>query len=123
MENFSKTQFVFKREVTIPPVTEEVENGVIGSDGYTKIVLDSFDVERVIRTITMDNGTLLVLLDDLHERYETKAKTHPKTGAPVFDKKGQMIFERLKDAFQSEITLLEEDAAEFLSLTSINNYE
>jgi len=123
MENFSKTQFVFKRKVEVPPVKEDTENGVIGTDGYTKTVLDSFDVERVIRTITMDNGTLLVLLDDLHERYETKPKTHPKTGAPIFDKKGQMIFERNKDTFQSEITLLEEDAAEFLSLTAINNYE
>lgn len=123
MENFSKTQFVFKREVTVPPIKEDVENGVIGTDGYTKIVLDSFDVERVVRSITMDDGSLLVLLDDLHERWETKPKTHPKTGAPVFDKKGQMIFERVKETFQSEINLQKDDAAEFLSLTSINNYE
>ena len=67
--------------------------------------------------------SLLVLLDDLHERFETKPQTHPKTGAPKFDRKGQMIFERVKDTFQSEISLLPEDAAEFLSLTAINNYE
>lgn len=123
MENFSKTQFVFKRKVEVPPVKEDTEKGIIGTDGYTKTVLDSFDVERVIRTITMEDGSLLVLLDDLHERYETKPKTHPKTGAPKFDRKNQMMFERVKDTFQSEIKLLPEDAAEFLSLTAINNYE
>ena len=120
MENFSKTQFVFKRKVEVPPVKEDTENGVIGTDGYTKTVLDSFDVERVIRTITMDNGTLLVLLDDLHERYDTKAKVHPKTGAPKFDRKGQMIFERVKDVFQSEIFLSKEEGQEFLLLTAVN---
>lgn len=123
MENFSKTQFVFKREVTVPPIKEDVENGIIGTDGYTKIVLDSFDVERVVRSITMDNGSLLVLLDDLHERWETKPKTHPKTGAPVFDKKGQMMFERVKETFQSEINLQEEDGKNFLKLIAINDYE
>ena len=123
MESFNKTQFVYKREVEVPPIKEDTEKGIIGVDGYTKTVLDSFDVERVIRSITMENGSLLVLLDDLHERWENKPKTHPKTGAPQFDKKGQMIFERVKDAFQSEIYLLPEDAAEFLSLTSINDYD
>ena len=118
-----KTQFVYKREVNVPPVEEDKENGVIGSDGYTKIVHDSFAIERVIRTVTMDNGTLLVLLDDLHERWETKPKTHPKTGAPRFDRKQQMMFERVKETFQSEINLNEEESKQFRELTSINSYD
>jgi hypothetical protein len=118
-----KTQFVFKREVVIPPVKEDLENGTLGTDGYTNIVLDSFDVERVVRSITMDDGGLLVLLDDLHERFETQPQTHPKTGAPKFDKKGQMMFERLKNTFQSEIQLNSEDAKDFYKLVAINKYE
>jgi len=123
MEDLNKTQFVYKREVIIPPVKEDVEKGITASEGYSKIVTDSFDIERVIRTVTMDDGGLLVLLDDLHERYETKPKVHPKTGNPRFDRKGQMIFERVKETFQSEIKLSVEEAKEFRNLTSINNYE
>lgn len=118
-----KTQFVFKRKVIIPPIKEDTEKGIIGTDGYTHIVLDSFDVKRVVRSITLDDGSLLVLLDDLHERYQDRAQTHPKTGAPKFDKKGQIMFERIKDTFQSEITLNAEDAKEFFKLVAINNYE
>ena len=123
MEDLNRSQFVYKRTVQIPPVEADEENGIEAKDAITKVVLDSFDIERVIRAITMDDGRLLVLLDDIHERYETKPKTHPKTGQPRFDKKGQMIFERIKETFQSEVYLSEEEKDSFLKLTSINDYE
>lgn len=118
-----KTIFVYKREVVYPPVLEDKEKGIKAADGYSESVLDSFDVERVIRSITMDDGTLLVLLDDLHERYENKPRTHPKTGAPKFDSKGQMMFERLRETFQSEIHLNKKDAKSFYKHVAINSYE
>lgn len=121
MEN--KTQFVYKREINVPPIKEDTEKGVLGTDGYTKIVLDSFDIERVIRTIITDDDRMLLLLDDLHERYETKPKVHPKTGAPKFDRKGQMMFEKVKETFQSEIYISKEEGEQFLKLTAANNYE
>jgi hypothetical protein len=115
-----KTQFVYKREIKVPPVQEDAEKGIVGSDGYTKIVEDSFDIERVIRTITIDDGKLLVLLDDLHERFEDRPMVHPKTKAPKFTKKGEMMFERVKDTFQSEIYLSKEEAEQYRKLTTIN---
>lgn len=112
--------FVYKREIKIPPVKEDTENGIVGTDGYTKTVYDSFDIDRIIRTITMDDDGTLVLLDDLHERWETRPKTHSKTGAPQFDKKGNMMFERVKDTFQSEIPLSREEGVELFKLIRIN---
>lgn len=123
INNLNKTQFVYKRETLVPPVYEDEQKTIVKEEGYTKTVEDSFDIERVIRTITMDDDKLLVLLDDLHERYETKPRLHPKTGKPKFDNKGQIIFERIKDTFQSEIYLSKEEAIQFRKLTSINNYE
>lgn len=117
-----KTQFVYKREVIIPPVFEDEEKTIIKEKGYTEIVLDSFNLDCVIRSITTDDSRLLILLDDLHERYENKPKVHPKTGAPKFDRKGQMMYERLKETFQSEIYLSKEEKEQFFKLTSINDY-
>ena len=118
-----KTQFVYKREVIHPPIKEDVEKGIIGTDGYTETVLDSFNLDCIIRSITVDDGRLLVLLDDLHERYENKPQVHPKTGAPKFDRKGQMMFERVKETFQSEIYLSVEEKEQFFKLTAANSYE
>lgn len=127
MESIEKTQFVYKRELVVNPIYEDKvgdeENKVIKEEGYTKIVLDSFNMDCVIRSITTDDGKLLVLLDDLHERYETKPKVHPKTGTPKFDRKGAMIFERIKETFQSEIYLSKEEGEQFYKLTAANNYE
>lgn len=117
-----KTQFVYKRTIEIPGTKEDTEKGIIGTDPYTKVVNDSFNLNCVIRSITMDDGRLLVLLDDLHERYETKPKVHPKTGQPRFDRKKQMIFERVKETFQSEIYLSKEEKDQFYNLTSVNEY-
>jgi hypothetical protein len=123
MEEIAKTQFFYKREITIPPVEEDKEKGIEAEDGYTKTVLDSFDIERIIRTVVMDDGKRLVLLDDLHERYENRPKTHPKTGAPRFDKKGHMMFERVKDVFQSEIVLSEAEGDELMEIIALNKHE
>lgn len=118
-----KNQFVYKRELLIPPVYEDKEKTIIKKEGYTKVILNSFNLNCVIRAMTMDDGKLLVLLNDLHERYETKPKIHPKTGEPKFDRKGKMMFERVKETFQSEIYLSKKEGKQYLKLTAVNNYE
>lgn len=123
MEHIDKNQFIYKREIKVPEIKENIEKGIKAVAAHPKIVFDSFSINNVIRAITMDDGKLLVLLDDLHERYETKPKVHPKTGAPKFDRKGQMMFERVKETFQSEIYLSKEEKEAFFDLTAINKYK
>lgn len=122
MEELNKNQFVYKREIEIPPVEEDKEKEIIAAEGYTKIVYDSFNIECVIRAITMDDDKLLVLLDDLHERNEKVPKLD-RNNRPVMKKAGglQMVVER--NTFQSEIYLSQEEAKEFYKLTAINSYE
>jgi hypothetical protein len=116
MEDLNKTQFVYKREIVVPPVEENTEKGIIGADGYTKTVYDSFNINLVIRSMVMDDGRTLVLLDDLHERAEE---------VPNIDHKRNKVIgmKRQRNTFQSEIYLSKEDGKEFLKLTAINSYE
>jgi hypothetical protein len=73
---------------------------------------DSFNINKVVRTITMNDGRTLVLLDDLHERAQEVPDIDPKTNKM----RGQ---KRVKDTFQSEIYLDPTDGERFLKLTSI----
>ena len=73
---------------------------------------DSFNVEKVVRTLTMEDGKLLVLLDDLHERAQQVPDVDPKTNK-------MRGYKREKNTFQSEIYLDPADAERFLKLTSI----
>jgi len=115
-----KTHFFYKTTREVPPVQEDTEKGIIGIDGYTVTEYHSFDVNRVIRVLTLQNDEVLVLLDDLHERWETRPQIHPKTQKPRFDKKGNLMTERVKDTFQSEIKLTKEQGLELLKIISIN---
>ncbi len=76
------------------------------------LVKDSFNIEKVVRTITMDDGRTLVLLDDLHERAQEVPEINKKTGKT-------MGMKRERNTFQSEIYLNKEDGERFLSLTAI----
>ena len=78
----------------------------------TTLVQDSFNITKVIRTMTIEDNKLMVLLDDLHERVQEVPEINPKTG-----KIGGMRRER--NTFQSEIYLDKEDGARFLKLTGI----
>ncbi len=66
-------------------------------------LIGSFNVEKIIRTLQMEDGTTLVLLDDLHER---------TVSAPVFDKSGRKVVSHRseRNTYQSEIYLNSEDA-------------
>ena len=73
---------------------------------------DSFNVKKIVRTLTIEDGRVLVLLDDLHERVQEVPDIDIKTNKM----KG---VKRERNTFQSEIYLDPADAERFLKLTSI----
>ena len=73
---------------------------------------DSFNINKVVRSLTIEDGRVLVLLDDLHERSQEVPDVDPKTNRV----KG---VKRQRNTFQSEIYLEPEDAVRFHQLTSI----
>lgn len=77
-----------------------------GDKSYT----DSFNVNKVIRTLEKEDGTVLVLIDDLHERSVDVPDIDPKNGKYRGTK-------RQRDAYQSEITISAEDYLRLRSLT------
>lgn len=74
-----------------------------------KDYLDSFNVEKVIRTIIVENGNRLVLLDDIHERSIEVPDINPKNGQA----KG---YKRERNTYQTEIYLSAEDSERFVKL-------
>jgi hypothetical protein len=73
---------------------------------------DSFNINKVVRSITIEDGRLLILLDDLHERAQEVPDLDPKTNKM----KG---YKRVKNTFQSEIYLEPADAIKFYAATSV----
>ncbi len=81
---------------------------VTGEKSYT----DSFNLNKVIRSIENEDGTFLVLLDDIHERSHEVPDIDLRTNKMKGTK-------RQRDVFQSEINLSAEDATRFKNLTQI----
>ena len=74
---------------------------------------DSFNVNLVIRSVENEDGTVLVLLNDLHERSRDVPDINVKTNKVVGMK-------RQRDVFQSEITISKEDGIRFKTLNETN---
>lgn len=102
-----RNQFIYTESVTIPP------KGGDAAGAEPKIIekKNSFNVDMVIRSITMDDGGLLILMDDLHERFQD---------VPSINRNGKKTVKRERDTFQSEIRLSVEDAERFFTITDIN---
>jgi hypothetical protein len=77
-----------------------------------KVYRDSFNVNKVIRSLVIDDGRTLVLLDDIHERVQESPDMNPKTGKVIGTR-------RERNVFQSEIYLTPEDGIRFYEATSI----
>lgn len=77
-----------------------------------KEYLDSFSLDKVIRSIQLEDNRRLVLLNDIHERLE-------KT--PQFNTKRDKItgYTKERNTFQSEIFLSVEESEKFVKLTNI----
>ena len=72
-----------------------------------KVYTDSFNLNKVIRSVQMDDNKVLVLLDDVHERPEDVPEV--KNGKVIGQK-------RVRNVFQTEISLFDEDAIKFNNL-------
>ena len=72
-----------------------------------KVYTDSFNLNKVIRSIQMDDNKVLILLDDIHERPEDVPEV--KNGKVIGQK-------RVRNVFQTEISLFDEDATRFNNL-------
>lgn len=74
---------------------------------------DSLNIEKVVRTVGMEDGRLLVLLDDIHERAVEMPQVNPKTNKLIG-------YKRQRDTYQSEIYLSGDDIQRFVDATSVN---
>lgn len=73
---------------------------------------DSFNVNAVIRSLTMADGSVLVLLNDIHERTTEQPNINP-----VNNKMKGVT--RRRDVYQSEIYLSPTDGERFQRVCSI----
>jgi hypothetical protein len=72
-----------------------------------KIYTDSFNLNKVIRSMQVDDEKLILVLDDIHERAEQVPDV--KNGKVIGSK-------RERNTFQTEITLHGEDVKRFNNL-------
>lgn len=96
--NMNNKLFVYKR---VKPFGHEKD---FGSREY----YDAFNVDLVIRTITFEDETVLVLLNDTHERLSE---------VPMTNKSGVITgYKNQKVTSQTEIVLSKEDGARLYRL-------
>lgn len=76
-----------------------------------KIYTDSFNLNKVVRSMQTEEEKVILVLDDLHERSENVPDVDPKTGKV----KGQ---KRERNTYQTEITLTGEDVKRFNNLAN-----
>ena len=94
-------QFVYLRREQLSPIVGETEPKFVEFQ-------DSFNLNKVLRSRELENGTRMVILDDLHERWQS---------IPITNKMGKIAsYKREKDVFQSEILLEKIDADRFIKL-------
>lgn len=99
-----KNQFYYVRKEKLPVQVE-------GKEPEFRDFEDSFSLDMVIRSLEMENGERLVLLNDLHRRKER---------VPIRNKKGEVTgVKNEENTFQSEIYLSKEDGNRLKSLTSL----
>ena len=82
---------------------------------YTATIADkefkaSLNLNKVIRSLTNEDGSLIVILDDFNERVTQQPDIDIKTNKM----KG---YKSIRETVQSEIVLNVEDAARFFNLT------
>jgi hypothetical protein len=73
-----------------------------------KIYTDSINLNKVIRSVEMEDGSLLILMDDIHERSRDVQSPNIKTN--------KLEVKRVREVFQSEVTLEGDDVIKFRAL-------
>jgi|TARA_R110000868_G_scaffold823_2_gene6171 hypothetical protein len=99
-----KNQFFYTRKEPIQD-TDPVE--------YTERV-DSINVDKIIRSVQMEDDSIVILLDDMHERIREVANINPKTNKVSGTKK-------MTEVYQTEVYLYGENIKRFRNLTNIVN--
>ena len=102
-----KNQFFYTRKEMI---TTPQENGEMLSE--EKTFTDSINVNKIIRSVRIDNDNLIVLLDDMHERTKEVPNINLKTNKVIGTKKQTEIY-------KTEVYLTGEDIERFYKLTNI----
>lgn len=97
-----KNQFFYTRKEPIQD-TDPVEY---------KEYMDSINLNKVIRSVQMSDDSIVVLLDDMHERISEVPNINPKTNKVIGTKKKV-------DVYQTEAYLYGEDIERFKNLTNI----
>lgn len=77
-----------------------------------KEYVDSINVDKIIRSVEMTDGSIIVLLDDMHERTREVPNINPKTNKVMGTKK-------VTEVYQTEVYLYDEDVERFRNLTKI----
>lgn len=75
-----------------------------GDKSYT----ESFNLNKVVRSVVLKEGELLILLDDIHDRSRDVQAPNPKTN--------KLEIKRVRETLQSEIILIGEDITRFNNL-------
>jgi hypothetical protein len=90
--------------------TRKISLGTGGGESSSdKIYTDSFNLNKVIRSVQMEDNKVLVLLDDLHERSESVPDV----------KNGKMVgSKRERNTYQTEINLEGDDMIRFNNLAN-----
>lgn len=99
-----KNQFFYTRKEPIQD-TDPVE--------YTERV-DSINVDKIIRSVQMEDDSIIILLDDMHERTREVPNINPKTNKVTGTKK-------VTEVYQTEVYLYGENIERFRNLTNIVN--
>ena len=99
-----KNQFFYKRKEAIDG-TEPVEYAEFN---------DSININKVIRSVQTSTDTLIVLLDDMHERTTEVPNINLKNNKVIGTKKKVEVY-------QTEAYLHGEDIERFIKLTNIEN--
>ena len=103
-----KSMFFYERKEPIKPTAETLANAPLEYAYFT----DSFNLNKVVRSVVVETGETLVLLDDIHQRLQE---------VPVRNKQGKVTaVKNVMNTFQSEIYLQEVDAIRFRKLTSVD---
>lgn len=98
-----KNQFFYSRKVQKPV---QIEGQEIQYNEYR----DSLNLDKVIRSFEHEDGTLIILMDDIHQR---------KQEVPIYNKKREFTGTKYEDVtMQSEITISKEDKERFYKLTN-----
>lgn len=97
------SQFFYSR---MEPVKDDKGQIITNEAGEQQVIIrkDSFALNKVIRTVEIDDNRLVVLLDDMHTRVKQVPNFSPKTGKPTG------TYKSVEESFQSElyITVKEE---------------